>query len=201
MSAVLSIAAVVATHNRPELLGQHALASIALQTRQPDYLVVVDDSNLDTRRTNFEIAAHLDLPGVQIIYLENRRTPGASGAWNTALARLQSTDPAAFVAILDDDDAWDATYLEQCEKAVLEEDLDMVAAGLVFRRSPDQPGIPLNLPKHLNVHDFLVRNPGIQGSNLFGASSYAAGGRWASTNLWSALRTGTCASGSPTSVR
>ena len=167
MSAVLSIAAVVATHNRPELLGQHALASIALQTRQPDYLVVVDDSNLDTRRTNFEIVAHLDLPGVQIIYLENRRTPGASGAWNTALARLQGIDPAAFVALLDDDDAWDATYLEQCEKAVLEEDLDMLAAGLVFRRSPDRPSIPLDLPQHLNAHDFLVRNPGIQGSNLF----------------------------------
>ena len=76
MSAVLSIAAVVATHNRPELLGQHALASIALQTRQPDYLVVVDDSSLDTRRTNFEIVAQLDLPEVQITYLENRRTQG-----------------------------------------------------------------------------------------------------------------------------
>ena len=93
MSAVLSIAAVVATHNRPELLGQHALASIALQTRQPDYLVVVDDSDSDARHTNSGIVAQLDLPDVQIIYLENRRTPGASGAWNTALARLQGIDP------------------------------------------------------------------------------------------------------------
>ena len=51
-----SIAAVVATHNRPELLANRSLASIASQTRLPDYLIVVDDSDLDARRTNAEIA-------------------------------------------------------------------------------------------------------------------------------------------------
>ena len=167
MSAVLSIAAVVATHNRPALLGQRALASISFQTRLPDYLVVADDSDLDARRTNAEIVAHLNLPGVRTIYLENQRTSGASGAWNTALAQLQGIDPATFVAILDDDDSWDATYLEQCERAVLERDLDMVTAGLVFRRSGEQAGIPLDPPQRLNVHDLLVRNSGIQGSNLY----------------------------------
>ena len=130
-----SIAAVVATHNRPELLTGRSLASIALQTRPPDYLVVVDDSDMEKRPANAGIVARLDLPVTKAFYLENHHTPGASGAWNTALSHLQELDPSVFIAILDDDDAWAPTYLEECETAVLERDVDMVASGLVFIRS------------------------------------------------------------------
>ena len=68
-----SIAAVVATHNRPELLANRSLASIASQTRLPDYLIVVDDSDLDARRTNAEIVGYLSILGTQKFYMENRR--------------------------------------------------------------------------------------------------------------------------------
>ena len=114
-----SIAAVVATHNRPGLLVERALASIATQTRLPDYLVVVDNSGADTRHANAEIVAGLTIPGTRTVYLENCRTPGASGAWNTALFYLHGIDPLAYVAILDDDDSWAGTYLERCEEAVM----------------------------------------------------------------------------------
>ena len=162
-----SIAAVVATHNRPELLAGRALASIAGQTRHPDYLIVVDDSDAEFRRANAEVVSGLHLPDNRKIYLENRRTPGASGAWNTALFRLHGIDASAYVAVLDDDDSWAETYLERCDQAITEGGLDMVAAGLVFHRFQDTEAAIYYPPFSLEVDDLLVRNPHVQGSNLF----------------------------------
>ena len=162
-----SIAAIVATHNRTELLAERALASVAQQTRRPDYLIVVDDSAAEFRNPNAKAVARLSISGTQKTYLENRRTPGASGAWNTALIHLQEIEPSAFVAVLDDDDSWDETYLERCEQVVTENELDMVAAGLVFHRFQDTETAIYRPPFNLEVDDLLVRNPHIQGSNLF----------------------------------
>ena len=162
-----SIAAVVATHNRPELLAGRALASIAGQTRRPDYLVVVDDSDSEIRHVNAEVVSALHIPDTPTIYLENHRTPGASGAWNTALLHLHGIDAAAFVAILDDDDSWAEAYLERCEQAITENGLDMVAAGLVFHRYQDTETEIYQPPPSLEAGDLLVRNTHIQGSNLF----------------------------------
>ena len=162
-----SIAAVVATHNRPELLANRSLASIALQARPPELLVVVDDSDPKVRRTNEEIVTDFRAEGTKTVYLENYRTRGVSGAWNTALSWLQAADPWTFVAILDDDDSWATAYLRQCEKAVRERDLDMVAAGTIYHKTLGHDGILLAPPDRLDVSDLLVRNPHIQGSNLF----------------------------------
>ena len=144
-----------------------ALASIAGQTRRPDCLIVVDDSDPEFRHANAEVVAGLSISGTRTIYLENRRAPGASGAWNTALNHLHGIDPTAFVAILDDDDLWAETYLERCEQAIMEKGLDMVAAGLVFHRYQDTESEVYHPPFSLEVDDLLVRNPHIQGSNLF----------------------------------
>ncbi len=162
-----TVAAVVATHNRPELLAGRALASIAGQARRPDYLIVVDDSDDEFRPANAEVVSGLSISSTRKVYLENRRTTGASGAWNTALFHLQGIDPSAYVAILDDDDSWAGTYLERCEEVALEGGLDMVAAGLVFHRSQDTETEVYHPPVSLEVDDLLVRNPHIQGSNLF----------------------------------
>ena len=161
------IAALVATHNRPQLLVNRALESIARQSRPPDYLIVVDDSDPKVRRTNEQIAADFRADGTKTVYLENYRTPGAAGAWNTGLSWLQGTEPSSFVATLDDDDAWAPTYLESCERKALKGRLDMVAAGLIYHTSSEHTGRPLTVPDRLDVEDLLVRNPHIQGSNLF----------------------------------
>ena len=162
-----SIAAIVATHNRPRLLANRALASVARQTRPPNLLVVVDDSDPKNRRTNEEIVADFRAEGTKTIYLENYRTRGAAGAWNTALSELQDSAPSTFVAILDDDDSWEPIYLQRCEEAVSENDLDMVAAGIIYHKTVNHEGWPLASPERLDVNDLLVRNPHIQGSNLF----------------------------------
>lgn len=161
------IAVVVATYNRPTLLADRSLPSIALQTRPPDYVVVVDDSDLDVRLANMDVVSDFHASGVNAIYLENTRTPGASGAWNAALSEVQRIAPSAFVAILDDDDAWDADYLRLCERAALDCDLDMVVAGIVRYEHPKHSGVRMSIPDRLHAADFLVGNPHIQGSNLF----------------------------------
>ena len=162
-----SVAAVVATYNRPGLLARRALASIAEQTRLPDILMVVDDSDADIRPANRAVVDGFARADVQVIYFENRRTPGASGAWNTALYELWRISPSSFVAVLDDDDMWEPTYLERCEQEALTRNLDMVASGIVFNLSGERDPLLLRSPESLDVNDLLVRNPYIQGSNLF----------------------------------
>ena len=158
-----SVAAVVATYNRPGLLVSRALTSIANQTGPPDVLIVEYDSAADIRPANRAVVDGFARARVQVIYLENRRTPGASGAWNTALNELWRIAPSAFVAILDDDDIWEPDYLQRCEKEALTRNQDMVAAGIVFNRSGEQDSILLRSPESLNVDDLLVRNPHITG--------------------------------------
>lgn len=162
MSVVPLIAAVVATCNRPQLLAERSLASVKKQTRRPDLLVVVDDSDQNMRNSNR--AAMPAMPGTKTIYMENRRTPGAAGAWNTALSYLQDAAPSAFVAILDDDDSWEPQYLRQCEEAASRRDLDMVASGITYHGHTTKL---LDSPDRLSVADLLVRNTNIQGSNIF----------------------------------
>ena len=161
------IAAIVAAHNRPRLLRERSLASIAAQERPPDYVIVADDSDADIRRANRETVAGFAREGAEAIHIENRRTPGASGAWNSALAEIHAREPSAFAAVLDDDDSWDAAYLRRCEEEAESRGLDMVAAGIVYHRSDSAAGFPLSLAERLDADDFLVGNPHIQGSNLF----------------------------------
>lgn len=162
-----SIAVIIATHNRPELLAARSLAAVSEQTRPPDYVIVADDSDLALRPANARAVADLNPRGGRAVYLENRRTPGASGAWNTALSYLHDLDPTAFVGFLDDDDSWEPTYLEKCARAVSDGGLDMVAAGLVFHRDRASAAERLPPPEDLAVGDLLVRNTHVQGSNLF----------------------------------
>ncbi|PIE65599.1 MAG: hypothetical protein CSA24_02455, partial [Deltaproteobacteria bacterium] len=151
------------------------------QTRTPDFLVVVDDST-DGRRHDVRDLVHgLALPGCRVGYLENARSAGASGSWNTGLdfvLREVGAPEATFVAILDDDDAWAPGYLERCLHFAEDNRLDMVACGL--RRIESDISAPLvrEAPESLRVQDFLTGNPGIQGSNLFVRLSVllAAGG-------------------------
>src|SRR5688572_22297084 len=112
-----AVAVLVATCNRPGLLAQRALTAIQRQTRRPDYVVVVDDSDPRTRADNRNIVNDVRLHGARIVYLANTRTQGAAGAWNTGLEwlRRHAGNPAEiFVAVLDDDDEWEPEHLAAC---------------------------------------------------------------------------------------
>lgn len=164
------IAVVIATCNRPRMLAERSLPSVAAQTRSPDVLVIVDDSTPSARHPNAELVGELSLRDCEVVYLENERTAGASGAWNTALDFLvgEVDDPSGvFVAILDDDDSWSPEYLERCASSVRDDGLDMVAAGLRRIESAGEQPLISDGPAQLRIDDFLTGNPGIQGSNLF----------------------------------
>lgn len=166
----MSIAVIIATHNRPDLLSTRALKSIANQTRSPDYLIICDDSDTIFQQDNIQAVQALDLPNCSIIYTKNNRTSGASGCWNSAidkLLELSDTPDTTIAAFLDDDDSWHPTYLEYCEHNLYQNKLDMVATGIRRIENPPEKIININAPSAINISDLLVTNTGIQGSNLF----------------------------------
>lgn len=165
-----AVAVVVATKNRFKLLSQRTIPSILSQSREPDYLIVVDDSDFDKRQLNKELISSLSLPICQIIYQENNRTPGASGCWNSAIDYLFNAvteRSMLYMAFIDDDDSWEHSYLKTCLSAAFRQNLDMLATGFSRYEQADGQGILQYAPQTLNADDFLVGNPGIQGSNLF----------------------------------
>lgn len=157
--------ALVATRDRPQLLEARALASLTAQTRPPDLLVVVDDSTTPAARArNRALLAKIP----NSVYLENQRTSGISGAYNTAADQVveRDSDPSAvFLAFLDDDDAWPPEYLQRCAELLSASGpLDMLAAGLHRREA--ETCLQSEAPERLCAEDLLVGNPGIQSSNL-----------------------------------
>ena len=77
-------------------------------------MVLVDNSTSAlTKKTNKE---NFKLAFPEGTYLENQGSPGASGTWNTGLDWIQSDDPDAWVAVIDDDDEWFENHLEICSK-------------------------------------------------------------------------------------
>jgi len=164
------IAVIVATKDRYSTLSERAIPSVVGQTRCPDFFILVDDSSPETRPLNAALVSALQIPRCEVSYHENERSSGASGSWNTAIDFLfaKVSDPGrVYVAVLDDDDAWCPNYLQECCKAVHDGHLDMVASDLRRFESIDEEPLIEKSPACLHVDDFLIGNPGIQGSNLF----------------------------------
>lgn len=157
------VAVVVATCNRAPLLQQRTVPSILSQTSLPSDVVVVNDGADHPKAVQDALAnlagqTHLEL-------LDNSRTPGPAGAWNTGLQWLRQCGFNGFVALLDDDDTWDPLHLATNLRAATAADATLAVAGL--RLQIDGCIKPRPLLTHLAFPDFLVGNPGWQGSNTF----------------------------------
>jgi glycosyltransferase involved in cell wall biosynthesis/2-polyprenyl-3-methyl-5-hydroxy-6-metoxy-1,4-benzoquinol methylase len=163
------VVALIATRDRAALL-QRAIASVVAQTRLPDALIVVEDRRdvgTDVRRVMIETAFP---SSVDLILLGNRRTPGASGAWNSGLdeaTRRFAPAEAIYVAILDDDDWWDRDHITACLAHAVARDLDMVAPCIVRHDDTHPNGRIQEPPAVLSANIVFMRNPHIQGSSLF----------------------------------
>jgi len=108
--------------------------------------------------------------------LPNRRTHGNSGtgAWNTAIYRARREGSKKFkrkiyIAILDDDDEWDPNYLKRCldkvNKEKVKEPIGVVSGIKRIEEDSTEKIIPD--PECFTQKDFLIGNPGFQGSNIF----------------------------------
>ncbi|WP_224370314.1 glycosyltransferase family 2 protein [Hyalangium versicolor] len=151
------LSVVIPTRHRPELL-QRALASVEAQTRHPDEVLVIDDGD-----EPLELSLREGISRVR-----NEAPHGAARARN----RGASVARGQYLAFLDDDDTWHPDYLAEAEQLALTGGLELVlTAFLKVKEGPhagQQEIIPEKIPpERLQPEDFLVRNPGIRGSNLF----------------------------------
>jgi glycosyltransferase involved in cell wall biosynthesis len=157
----MKIAAVIVTHNRLELLPR-ALKSVKSQSRPPDFVYIISNSTKDNLL--FEVKTCADF-GYRII--QNYRTNNCAGAFNVAIEELVKENGVSedlYFASLDDDDEWMPTYLEEMEINNTE-NYD-VLAGEIIRISNTENSL-MALPNNLSEKDFLIGNPGLQGSNTF----------------------------------
>ncbi len=104
--AGVSVAAVIPTYNRPQHTVR-AVASVAMQTRPPDEILIVDDGSTD----NTAAAVRCEFPEVEVI--ESQRQ-GVSAARNLGVKESSSD----WIAFLDSDDEWKPAKLERQLAAV-----------------------------------------------------------------------------------
>jgi glycosyltransferase involved in cell wall biosynthesis len=167
----VKIGVILATHDRVELYSKRAIFSILTQSQPPDYLIVVDDSNLESNREeNERYINSLESDITCISITKNRRTHGACGAWNTGIDWIfanTKVPESTYIAILDGDDSWHPNYLETCVNKCIRGKLDMVVSGINRLELENTQPLIYPAPVKLEVEDFLVKNDGIQGSNIF----------------------------------
>lgn len=167
----MKIAAILATHNRSLLLRTRSLQSILLQRRKPDFLVVVDDSDDKSEikaNTHTLKIAEAKIQFTKVFHYNTKGGQGAAYSWNFAVEKLLDLNidtEELFIAFLDDDDSWDGDYLYLCGQKAESEHFDLIASH--FYRLEENSRTYCESPQSLDVDDFIVTNPGIQGSNLF----------------------------------
>jgi glycosyltransferase involved in cell wall biosynthesis len=145
------------------MLRQVSLPSVRRQTVTPLLVVLVADGCMIPSET---VAKFVSLLGkIEFILLKNQRVGGAAGAWNTALDFLAGKKFNGYVAILDDDDAWDENHLSANLIMATSAKANTVISGL--RLVKDGVSRPRALPQDLTDRMFLTGNPGWQGSNTF----------------------------------
>ena len=153
-----TVSCVIPTHGRVGLL-RAAIESVLDQTSPPLEVVIADD--LDDPETRFAIDEMASRSPVPLRLVINREHPGASGSRNAGAA----VAGGAWIAFLDDDDAWTPTYLERA-LARAATGVDAVITGQRrFKVDGSTQAIVFPEPEALaqSVHR---RNPGMTGSNL-----------------------------------
>ena len=162
----IKLGVVIATAmGRVDYLFSRALMSVLRQTIEPDMIVVIDDN--DNPIISKEISQRIkDFEKGNLFFIPNTHSKHMSGcgAWNTGLEFLkEKLGDAAFVAILDDDDEWEADHLEHCINHISSDTLAVFA----YLRRGDCANASCFTISDLTIDNFLVGNPGIQGSNMF----------------------------------
>lgn len=168
------VALVATTPGRRKLLLDRAVPSIKQQTIAPDRIVVVVDSPDAQDVELLGPTLKAEFGHERLVLLRNYRTPQrAAASWNTGLdwlqrqTNLEAVADTVYVAILDDDDAWEPQHLQSCFTAAVESDSQMVVPGFIRHESPHDEGRRQSLPRGLDPRECFERNPHIGGSNLF----------------------------------
>ena len=157
----MKIAAVIVTCNRLDMLPR-ALVSIKNQTRQPDYVYIVSNSEDENVLKEIELTKAY---GYSLIV--NNRTKHNAGGINAAIVQIikdLGINSSLYVALLDDDDEWLPSYLDTLQQENIDS-FDFLLAEL--SRNNGTTNNIQNLPTSLNIDSFLKGNPGVSNSNTF----------------------------------
>lgn len=127
----MKLTVVIPTHDRADRI-THSLGSVLKQERVPDEVIVVDDFADDATRLIVEEAAKNS--SVPVRYLRNSENPGACGSRNQG-AQLATHE---WLALLDDDDSWDPTYLKVVEQTAAQYPADFYITSIAELRNGRQ---------------------------------------------------------------
>ena len=158
-SGLSKVAALIASRDRENLLCKRSIPSISKQNLQPDLIIIVNDGQPFSSGSIKKLKELCQTSDLKI--LENKQSGGVSSAWNHGIDYLLRNNFTGFVAILDDDDTWDSNHLDLNLKVAKTEKANVVISGLRIH------GQKRDLITKFTEHDFLVGNPGWQGSNTF----------------------------------
>lgn len=158
-----NVIVLIATTPRLSLFSEHALPSVTNQTCQPKAVVLVSDTRSLDRNEVENLRS--ELKSIPLRVLVNSRASGAAGSWNTGINYISDNFPNSYIAIIDDDDVWQPEHLSSCLLSSDDGKADIVLSGINVKI--DHKTVATNIPIDLEVSDFLVGNPGWQGSNTF----------------------------------
>jgi len=160
---MLPIITLIATTPRLDFLRGESLKSIETQIAKPELIVIVSDK----KEISLEELKGLQsiIPQIPIYAICNQYSSGVAGSWNTGVECIRTLYEDCYISILDDDDKWQSNHLSSCLKLAQEHSFDVVLSGIKVINQ----GVIVseNIPNNLLVSDFLIGNPGWQGSNTF----------------------------------
>ncbi|PSW06071.1 glycosyltransferase family 2 protein [Photobacterium lipolyticum] len=164
-----NVIVLIATTPRLSLFTENTLPSIVNQIHPPAAVVLVSDTrHLNQEETEILQSEFKDIP---LYALANSRSSGAAGSWNTGIDFISKHFPDSYIAIIDDDDLWHPEHLSSCVANSNSGKADVVLSGINVKIN--QKTVAVNIPNEISVRDFLVGNPGWQGSNTFIKSELA----------------------------
>lgn len=159
-AAPLTVTCVIPTHNRDESMLQ-ALESVRGQRYRPERIVVADDTgSASTREAVLRVAAEDKRVGYHDAADLPRKAAGAS---RNAGAEGATSDLLAF---LDDDDTWDAAFLESAVAELERSNADLVVTWGSLRRGDIVLDHNWNAEPGFTADQIITRNPGVTGSNF-----------------------------------
>lgn len=169
------VALVATVPGREQYLLERSLPSILAQTRLPDLLCIVFDQGESVALDAVQARVLALVAGrVPLRLFRNYRTsPRAAGSWNTGIdhifrvAEYSDRPDRVFVALLDDDDAWNPAHLDECLRAAVARDLSVVVSGIVRHENERDSGRFQTIPTMLDERELFIRGQHVQASNLF----------------------------------
>lgn len=154
------ISCIISTHDRPDLLVK-SIESVAKQSAHlPFELFVVDDLGRDETRVAVESA--MSVKKVPITYMVRSGVCGVSLSRNHGASASESE----IIAFLDDDDLWNAGFLEKCVSALVSSGADMAISWMVVSDPTGSFAPQATIGPGLRPVDVAARNPGFTGSNF-----------------------------------